>query len=320
MLRRPRRVGDENPTASDEINAGAPSARGGGGGTSATEAEKRGLKPLGVPKDYTATVGRMWTPSPGRSGRVERDALRYLAEQGPRYFQGDEWRPASYGPDSIAERQRALVLAGYIGAQDRFRLGAWDATTRKAYKALLEDSNAAGVTEDQMIRMRAQGMEVGVGPGGAGGGTDGGGGGGGGGTYIDPVTGELVEAPYQAPPLELKLPNKQDVRSVFRSAIIDKLGEGWSQEQIDAMADQYINQVRQLQVDAYQQEVARDRDLFETGTTKRNTITSIDAPSAETFVEDQLMKTHPVEAQAQGVVDLFFENMGQFWQSPLGGG
>jgi hypothetical protein len=288
------------PQTSDELIARGKRRRDGGGGSSSDR------KPLGVPAGYTATVERSWTPSPGRSGRVNLAAGRYMAEQGPRYFTGDEWKPAQRPTGSIVAMQQALVVAGYIGADDSFLLGVWDTPTRKAYSRLLEDANAACITDEAMLTRAAQGMPIG------GGGS--GGQGGGGGTHIDPRTGEVVEDQYMPPPLALQVPNFEDSRKVIRSAVIDKLGQGWSQQQIDDLARDYQWRVMQSQTDAYRQETQRGREIFEAGRSDLNQITTVAAPTAQTFAEEEAQRRDPGGYQAAMIANdfapAFFEAVG----------
>jgi hypothetical protein len=293
-------------------------ARGGGASTTGGTESRGG--PLGVPKGYTAAVQRSWTPSPGRSGRVNTGALRYTYEQRPRYMDGDEWRPATRAVDEIVEMQQKLVIAGYLDANDGFRLGMWDGPTRTAYRYLLEDSNASGLDADTMLYRAAQGIEIGGGGGGAGGG---GGGRGRGGYMIDPETGELIPIPQEqfiAPPMQVRTTNPDDLRRVFRSAVIDKLGVGWSQKEIDELVQAYNWKELQVQADAYRQEVARMEQEFnyELGGPKPTTkqITSVDVASPEAFIEEEARRRDPGGFQATQMAEdyapAFFDALGGY--------
>jgi hypothetical protein len=280
-LIRSARYTDDPGFADDE----PPSTRGG----------TTGRKPLGVPEDYTTLVGRSWTPSPGRSGRVNLPALRYTAAQRPRYMEGDEWRPASQGPESIANLQTALVVAGYIDATTRIRLGSWDETSREAYADLLSDANAAGMTVEMMLNERAMTMDVG--------GEDGGPGG----FHIDPNTGQPVPNEFVPPhALPLKLPSREDLRAVTRDVIIDRLGEGWSQEEIDKLVDNFIGMAQGRAQEAYQAEVARERQAWETGQPITNVAVDLDIPTAEAFAENEARRRDPGGFEATQVAEDYF--------------
>lgn len=297
--------------------------RGRTGGSSRRSGRSRG-SPLGVPKDYTARTSRYSARYAGRDPSylqympTRPGAARETIEQTPRYMEGDEWKPASESVDRIIERQQKLVIGGYLDPDDGFALGRWDGATRKAYQFLLEDANAAGVTADVALYRAAQSIPIG---GGGGGGEDGEGGGRGrgGGWTIDPETGELVQIPeeqFVPEPLRLQLPNMDDLRAVFRSAIVDKLGVGMSQSQINEMANAYVAQVTKVQKDAYSQMVARDRELFETGTTDINQITEVDLPNPDIFVEEEARRRDPAGFQATQVAEdyapAFFEALGGY--------
>jgi hypothetical protein len=277
--------GDPDDSIEDEIGGYTP-----GAGPS----RDTGPKPLGVPAGYSVPAVRM----PGYSHGFSYGQGRYpgavprprLVEQGPRYVDGDEWRPAAQGPESITEIQRALTMAGYLGPRDRFRLGAWDETTRNAYRSLLEEANASGLNADAMAAQRAASFDVG------GSGQDEGDGAGG--YSIDPNTGELVPPQFVPPPLELRTTSKADLARLFRGVVIDKLGEGWSQAEINELVDAYNWREIQVQKDAYDEEVARQRAEFMGEAPSSEPITMVDVESPETFVENELMRRDPESFQA----------------------
>ena len=61
------------------------------------------------------------------------------------YVKGDEFTPSQLAAEDRARIQYAMREAGVFTKNERFQLGVWDATTRGAYKRLLEYSNGAGV-------------------------------------------------------------------------------------------------------------------------------------------------------------------------------
>lgn len=260
-------------------------------------------KPIGVPKGYTVPVQRSWTPSPGRSGRVDLAAGRYMVDQGPRYMAGDEWKPANNSPAGIAEAQKMLAAAGLL---KDWRYGVWDEPTRKAWIKVLGYANSRGITDRMAL------IELASAPRSEGGGTDGGG------QWTVDENGNpvFVEEGFQAPPLQLKLPNKQDVERVLRSSVIEKLGEGWDQQQIGDLADMYIAKVRGVQEDAYRQEIDRMEDEFYGREGASEPITTVEAPSLETFAEDELRRRDPGGFEATQVAEdyapAFFAALGGY--------
>lgn len=270
----------------------------GGGGASQPSAAPEGTnyrRPLGVPNDWT-------TMDPGGFRGMSPRAVEGFGgvnKRAPRYYDGDELRPAGSGFDSIVARQRALVLGGYL-AED-FTYGRWDPPTIDAYKTLLEEANAAGLTAEQMLSNAAQGIAINMGGSGEGGG-------GRGGYTIDPETGELVSLAetFAPPPLEISTTNKADLARVFEGASQNYLGVALPRDQIERMVEAYNWVEIQAQKDAYDQEVERMRQEFvgdvEPGL---QTITSVSAPTPETFILDKLREERPEELENyQGMTTL----------------
>jgi hypothetical protein len=288
---------------------GPPSTRGG-----ATAPSRN--KPLGVPRGYTATVARRDTANwqypyvlsrplvPGLAG--QRDA-----EQGPRYFEGMEYKPASAPVEEIIEKQRLMVIAGLLSPSEGFMLGVWDPTTVKAYRTLLEYANQAGLNADAALRRFAEspGMV---------GGSDGEGGGAGGQWGIDPETGEFVpiEETFVAPPMEVRTHNKDDLRRVFRAAVINMLGEGWTEAQINELVDAYNWKEIGLQAEAYRDEVAQMELEFQGKPRTSNVISQVDAPSPESFIEEEARESDPQGFAATQIAEdfapAFFEALGGY--------
>lgn len=260
-------------------------------------------KYVGVPDDYTAVRPMQENPhyypsgfsyTTGRYGAGAAPSEQGRYEQKPRYRDGDEWKPANLpgGPEAIAELQRQLVNAGYLSG--RFQLGRWDPPSVAAYKDLLSEANASGLDAETALRRFGTGPVLNAGRGGGG---SGGGGVGGGQIVGFDENGNPIYAPFQAPPLELKTTNKDDLRRVFRQAVIDKLGEGWDQAKINELVDAYNWKEIQVQKGAYDQQVAAMRADYE-GTQGPDVISSVDVPSPETFLDTQLQERDPVGYQA----------------------
>lgn len=71
------------------------------------------------------------------------------ADSKPRYFEGDESKPAIGPPEEIARLQKRMVSAGVL--QSEFHLGVWDQTSQSAYTRLLAHANARGQDVEQSI-------------------------------------------------------------------------------------------------------------------------------------------------------------------------
>lgn len=126
------------------------SAPGGGGGR----------QPLGVQAGYEALVPRSllggyyphgYSYETRRYGAGALDAAHEIVGVAPRYFQGDQWKPASKSPEAIAAEQRKLLAAGFLSPSDSIRLGFWGESTRKAYAQALSAANASGLDYDATL-------------------------------------------------------------------------------------------------------------------------------------------------------------------------
>jgi hypothetical protein len=108
------------------------------------------LQPIGVPNGFVAT------PRTDLRGLSADAAGRYPAthDVAARYFEGDDWVPASLPPVQIAELQRRLVAAGLIPKGAEYRNGYWDDVTQNGFRVLLAESNASGFTYGQTLTLR----------------------------------------------------------------------------------------------------------------------------------------------------------------------
>jgi hypothetical protein len=229
----------------------------------------------------------------------------------PRYFVDDEVRPAGRTTDEIIDMQRRLAVAGFL--TEDVDLGAWDASTTAAYKRLLEYANAVGMDADTALyhyaRNRVGTAEIG---GGGGGGEDGGGGGGGGGGRgggfrFNPETGqfeEVVDQGFVPPPLTIRTTNKDDLRRVFRAAVINSLGQGWSQAEINELVDAYNWMEIKRDRDTWEQETAIGRaDFMGERTTGGEVVTETAVPDPETFIEEEARRRDPMGFKATQIAE-----------------
>jgi len=270
------------------------------GGRNRAEEEVKPPKPLGVPEGYTTPIVRGPEPQGSADSAAQRAKAGLgpgtIGKRGPSYFDGDQYRPASLDPASIGKLQASLAAAGLL---EDFRYGVWDKASQDAYASLLGEANASGLSAEAALQQRAQGVSINQ--------SGSGSGSGGGGHWEFDENGEpfFVEDPFVPPPLQVKTTNKDDLRRVFRSAVIEKLGEGWSQAQIDELVDSYNWKELAVQTDAYSQEVGRLEDEFYGRTPTSNQITSVSPPSPETFVEDEMRRRDPVGFQAGQITQEF---------------
>lgn len=249
--------------------------RGGGGGDRPTlgdydtPEDEDAPKPIGVPADYTAPRVRTGRYSPqGAETAARMDRLPgTIGQQGPRYFDGDEFTPASLDPASIGEMQRNLARAGLL---TNFRYGVWDGNSAEAYRKLLENANAAGQTAEMMLARMVESPEIDL--------TGGGGGRGG----VLP---------------QIATTNKEELRQVFRRAVIDTLGQGWSQEQIDELVNSYNFQEIRVQREAMEREQAAFEASMDPFGPQPEPGVVEDMQSPESFLQSELERRDPVGVQ-----------------------
>lgn len=206
---------DERRRAADILSQGPPP-----GGA------KKGPKPLGVPEDFGAArpdpagfredagnvLARPRQPAPGGTLAVP-----------PRYFEGDEWGPASLSAERRAYLQRSLVLAGFLDEDDEFQLGAYDAPTRRAYKELLEYANASGLDERGALEEAARTVAQ------------------------FPKVGKVKERA----PLTVRLTNPRDLAAVAGALSPRVIGRRATQGEIDALVQRFHAEEAAAQRTAY---------------------------------------------------------------------
>lgn len=278
----------------DDIFGGMP--RGGSSSSSGDDRRQPSTRsPLGVPEGYRTPYTRGGLTS-ARGAEVWAGAGRGHGTIGaklPLYYDGDQLRPSMSDPASIGRLQASLAAAGLL---EDFRFGVWDKNSQDAYADLLSEANAAGVTWEAQLRNRAASFDFG-----GGGSSRSGGGGGGGGRWTFDENGEPIFIPdqYVAPPLTLRTTNRDDLVRALRTGIIEKMGVGWNQQQIGELADLYIQKEIQAQQDAYNQQVAIERQAFEQGegSVSGQVITEATVPSPETFLENELKTRDPIGYQ-----------------------
>jgi hypothetical protein len=263
--------------------------------------------PLGVPDGYTAPYVRDTTgmsPRGVEGWSAAGAGTGSIGQRTPAYYEDDVLKPATLDPGSIGQLQGALAAAGLLGD---FRYGIWDEDSQDAYRSLLGEANAAGLSAMAMLQNRASTVDM------PGAGSENGRG-----HWEMDESGNAVwvDDPYVAPPLELRTTNKADLANVFRAAVIDKMGEGWSQQQINELVDAYNWQEIKVQTDAYNAQVALERADWEgTRGTGGETITTEQAPSPEAFLDEQLRAQDPEGYQAGQLIN---ETIPQF-MSMMGG-
>lgn len=245
------------------------------------DAEDEGPKPIGVPRDYV--IKRRTT------GREEMGDIRfrgggpdYLSSITPIYFDGAEYLPANWPASQIWSLQQYLAKVGLLTGT--FTRNVFDPATMDAYKELLALSNAKGANADQTLQemlsaaMSEEGDDQN-------------------GQWTVDENGNVVRVGGSGSgraPLTIRTTDPASLRRAFRRAVIDTLGEGWTQEQINQMVGAYNQIETSKQQQAY--------GMAETG----GTISDI--PSPEDFIATEIEKRDPAgvqEHEALGFVNEF---------------
>lgn len=231
--------------------------------------EDDGPNPIGVPDDYTVERQQHGREEAGDI-RFRRQPGTYVANIGPLYFDGDEWIPSNWTSEQIWTLQQALARVGLLNGT--FTRNVWDNTTRNAYKGLLSIANGQGLDADRALQelLNTAGSEEGN-------------------RYTVDENGNVVQASSAEtiPPLVTRTTDPGALRSTFRKAVIETLGEGWDSEQINKMVQAYNNVEIFHQTKAYNMEVAGEAG---------NIVTP---PDPTSFAEDYITQQDPMGVQTQ---------------------
>jgi hypothetical protein len=222
-------------------------------------------QPIGVPDDYLAPLP---ASSPADSPALVGAGLGGLISSGggpaivrPEFFEGDEYSFV-YGmtPAQLAALQAQLTSVGLLDPDSYSPgfVGGGNDPTLAAVQVVMSYANRAGYrTVADALRAYEAGGYGAVGSQG-----------------YQGAAGERLAAPVS---------NADDLREVFRAAVIEKLGTGWSEAQINALVEDYQAHER-----AYNSQVAAGETAPEE-----------QLPSAETFAMNAAKSADPVAAQGQ---------------------
>lgn len=212
---------------------------------------------IGVPPGYGQNADGTSSYPVNKSDyftHVEMGGGQRLTE--PTFEEGAEFMVFTMTPAQLAALQRQLEQAGLLepGSYSPGFVGPTDPTL-DAVRVIMGFANQAGFRQiDDALRAYMQ-------------------------SGMPAVTAaqRAGEAPLPAP-----VSNPDDLRRVFKAAVIDTLGQGWSEAQINAMVEDYQAHER-----AYNASAAAGEAIEE------------QLPSAETFAMNQAKAAAPVEAQGQ---------------------
>lgn len=212
--------------------------------------------PIGVPDDYTT----QYSPLPREVAPVSRP---------PRYFDGDEFMPVQFSPDKIADLQRQLVAVGLLRPGIRIGVGDWDEPSIDAFYRLLGYANQNGISwKAALNKLSTEGAGF---------------------SEVDEF-GNLVPVGQSAGELvPTRTTPPEELRRVFRTAVIDTLGQGWDEGRIESMVSSY-----------QAMEIQRQQEAFSAEGTSQNIV---GIPSPESFAIEQAETAEPGRAQAEQGLD-----------------
>lgn len=231
--------------------------------------------PIGVPSDYETRPYTDYTPQqrdiaagygyePPVRGKPTSVATGKGGDGAWPYYDGDEYFPGQLSPQSIAALQRQMAQLGLLAPNARFRLGVWDAASQKAYRTLLAYANQQGMSYKQALNhMEATGANF----------------------TVDEFGNIIPMGESGQEPLPTRTTNPEELKLVFRRAVIDTLGQGWDTAKIDQMVRSYND------MEVKQQQAAYDAEM--TG----GNVVSI--PSPEAFAVTQAQTQDPAAAQGE---------------------
>jgi len=234
--------------------------------------------PIGVPSQMYDKNGKLvpYSVRGQYNGREELGDIRFRRSTSygidipPKYFDGDEYIPTNWPTHNIFQMQQWLAQVGLLTGS--FTKNVWDPASQKAYKELLGMANRTGTTADQMLAelLATAGDEKSL-------------------KYKVDQYGNIVvasEGGAEKPPLTIRTSDPAALRTTFRKAVIETLGEGWSEEKINQMVAAYNKVEAKAQTDEY-------NAMYGAG----GTVTA--PPSPEDFIESQAIAQDPGAAQVQ---------------------
>jgi hypothetical protein len=232
-----------------------------------------GPNPIGVPKGFTAN--RPQNRSADVLGVKVRMPGQELVAIEPRYFEGNEWDPATIPPEDRAQIQLALREAGLFSKGQKFTLGVWDESTRGAYKRLLAYANGTGQAWNDALA--EYGRTGGAGSGGMG--------------QIDADTGGPAGSGGTRAPLVKRSTNPSDLAASFEVIYRDRTGRAPSPGELSRMVNSYL-----------QGESAQQDALYAAGDTGGNVSDVIDP---KLFAKQQAESADQAGAFRQDAINTF---------------
>jgi hypothetical protein len=163
-----------------------------------------------------------------------------------------------------------MAQAGLLSGS--FRLGAWDEASRDAYTQLLGFANAKGLDAENALGLWASGVNV----------------------ETDADGNIINEQGPVREPLVTQTTDPESLRRLFRSTVVEQLGEGWDTEKINLAVKTY---------NALEEQ--RQREMYDAQLTGGNVVS---IPDPASYIAEQAIKENPEgheTEQALGFMDEF---------------
>jgi hypothetical protein len=212
----------------------------------------------------------------------------------PRYFEGDQFAPATLGIDDMIQLQQGMQAAGlYTGA---FHLGVWDTNDVNAYERLLTMANASGQDSKSALQQA--------------------------------ITSAKVNTTTRAP-LVVKLKSDSDIKAMLTDSANNVFGKYLSNDDLQKFINAYHAQETQYQTAAYNatgfNPGTGQQDINGVGMpVQASGATLTEPPTTAAGMEDQLKRQmyaeHPLEANEAAFVNAFGPLLQTLGQRLPGGG
>lgn len=260
-------------TADEYLNEG-----GGGGGGKKTARRGSTITPAEKKKGIVAEAGVRFpaTKRPGRTalGVGNRYTTVLPTPYGdvkahPRYFTGDEFKPAGWSFDRRYSLAQELLEMGLITAKQAE--GDWNPSVRGAYSGILKAANYKGVPwrelmDGELAQIRQMPEDQ------------------------RPGAGEGAGAQRKAPVAQVT--NPTDIRAVIDKAATDLYGGAIGQGEMDSIISSFQNL-----------ESSRNAQLEQAALADQGGQQIMDLPGLDSYVAEQIRAAHPNEVKAKAFGD-----------------
>jgi hypothetical protein len=237
-----------------------------------------------MPEGYTVTYRVPYGGEGGRAGQTLAGGGNPAAaygpnasipiQQGPRYFEGDQWQQAPTNSQDILAVQQAMVQTGLLSAKE-VTYGQWDPTSANAFAKLLGIANGAGVEWRDALaaRMAAAGSD-------------------------EAKAQARADRLASVEPLTIKLSNPDDLKTVAQNVAKTLYGGNLPDEDVQRFVASYQSAEREAQTAQWN---AKYGQYVDTGVAPTQVNMPSDPASADSVIAAQIQREHPEQVAATGI-------------------